>query len=100
MKPKPLGNMNYACTKPETSNSTISFSAEAGSKIKFSFASVIEDGELDIILYDSDGNQVYELDRAKELETFFTLDDTDTYTLAAEYQDFVGNFHVKVFIAD
>ncbi|MDE5781130.1 MAG: hypothetical protein K2I03_06590, partial [Lachnospiraceae bacterium] len=63
-RPETLGNMNHTYTKSTTNKSTISFEGEAGDKVKFSFASNIENGELDIILYDSNGNKVYELDRA------------------------------------
>ena len=101
-RPKTLGNMNQSYTEPVTNSSDISFLGEAGDKIKFSFASDIESGELDIVLYDSEENVVYELDRAKELETFYVLNNSDTYTytLAAEYSDFVGKFKIKVYKVD
>ena len=99
-RPKTLGNMNQSYTEPVTNSSNISFLGEAGDKIKFSFASDIESGELDIVLYDSEENVVYELDRAKELETFYVLNNSDTYTLAAEYSDFVGKFKIKVYKVD
>ncbi len=69
-------------------------------KIKFSFKSSVEAGELDIVLYDSDGNIVYELDKAKALETYCTLEKADTYTLSAKYNDFVGNYKIVVYEAD
>ena len=99
-RPKTLGNMNQSYTEPVTNSSNISFLGEAGDKIKFSFASDIESGELDMVLYDSEENVVYELDRAKELETFYVLNNSDTYTLAAEYSDFVGEFKIKVYKID
>ena len=92
--------MNQSYTEPVTNSSNISFLGEAGDKIKFSFASDIESGELDIVLYDSEENVVYELDRAKELETFYVLNNSDTYTLGAEYSDFVGKFKIKVYKVD
>lgn len=49
-------------------------------------------GGLNVVLYDPTGNLIYELDKAKALETYFTFDKTDTYTLKAEYVDFVGNY--------
>lgn len=48
-------------------------------------------------LYDSDGNVVYELDRAKALETYYIFNKTDRYTLVAEYSDFVGNYKITVY---
>lgn len=96
-RPKPLGNINHAYSEPETSISNISFSGEAGDRIKFSFRSDIKGGDLDLLLYDSDGNEVYKLDGARELETFFDLSDSDTYTLAAKCSDFVERYDVKVY---
>lgn len=96
-RPAVLGNINRACTEPETSISTISFSGEAGDRIKLSFRSSIEDGNLEIVVYNAKGTVVKELDRAKRLETFFTLEDANTYTLEAKYQDFIGNFQITVY---
>lgn len=97
VRPQALGNMNHSYTESTTSSSDFSFSGESGERIKFSFASDIKSGDLDIVLYDSKGNIVYELDKARELETYYTLGNTDTYTLSAEYTNFVGNFKVAVY---
>ena len=100
IRPEVLGNMNQNFAEPTTSTSNISFEGEENNKIKFSFRSNVESGELNIILYDSNGNSVYELDKAKALETYFTFDKTDTYTLKAEYVDFVGNYKISVYKAE
>ena len=42
---------------------------------------------------------VYELDDAKRLETFYTLNTSDTYMVVAEYKEFVGDFKVTVYLA-
>ena len=70
-RPKILGNINhsFSSSEPVTDTSTISFLAEEGDRIRFYFASDIEQGNLDIVLYDSEGNLVKELDQAKELVT-------------------------------
>jgi hypothetical protein len=99
-RPKALGNMSGSCSERTTETSDISFSGEAGGRIKFSFKSDIISGDLDIALYDSAGNEVYVLDRADELETFFTLERSDTYTLAAEYNDFIGTYEVFLYSLD
>lgn len=96
-RPKSLGNMNGSYTEQTTKTSTVSFSGEAGNKIKISFRSNIESGNLDVILFDSKGNAVYVLDKASKLETFYNLDHSDTYTLGAECNNFVGKFKVKVY---
>ena len=92
-----LGNMKRQFCEPATGASSISFAGEVNEKIKLSFASNIEVGELDIYLYDSDGNAVYELDRAKALETYYIFDKTDSYTLTAEYEEFVGDYKIAVY---
>ena len=99
-RPEVLGNINHASSEPESNTADITFSGEAGEQIKFSFSSVIEEGELDVMVYDSQGNVVKELDRAKALSTFMIPEYTDDYTLVAEYRDFVGKFKVKVYRAD
>lgn len=38
--------------------------------------------------------------RSKALETYCTLEKTDTYTLKADYSDFVGSYKVTVYEAD
>ena len=95
--PGSLGNINRNYFNPETGSADISFTAQEGAKIKFSFASNVESGKLDIVLYDSESNAVYELDKAKEFETFYTTEKADTYTLKAEYSEFTGNFKVVVY---
>ena len=92
--------MKNSYTEQITTASDISFSGEAGERIKFSFRSNIVNGELNMVLYDSNGNVVYTLDEAKALETFFTLDSSGTYTLAAECKDFIGEYKIKVYKAD
>lgn len=95
-----LGNISYACSEPETSASNISFGAQEGDKVQFRFASDIQSGDLDVTVYDSEGNIVKELDRAKELVDYLTLKKDDTYTVEVDYQDFVGSYQVKVYKVD
>lgn len=95
-----LGNMNHRYTVPETSTANFSFTADAGDEIKFSFASSIQGGDLNILLYDPSGAVVTKLPHAKELETFAILEQSGTYTLTAQCEDFVGNFRIKVYAWD
>lgn len=99
-RPKPLGNIAQRYTEQTTSTSDISFLGEEGGRIKFSFISNIQSGNLDIILCDSEGNVVYELDSARALETYFTFDYSDTYILIAECRDFIGTYEVEVYNVD
>ena len=92
-----LGNMTRQFREPTTGASSISFVGEVNEKIKLSFASNVEAGELDIVLYDSGGSVVYELDRAKALETYYIFGKTDSYTLTAEYGDFMGSYKITVY---
>lgn len=95
--PEAIGNMNHSYDEATTSSSNFSFEGQENEKIKFSFQSNIESGNLVITLRDSAGNVVYELDDAKKLETFYTLTATDTYMVVAEYEDFMGDFKVAVY---
>ena len=99
LRPKALGNITASYDEPETSASEVSFDAEKGDRIKFSFRSDIKAGELEIVVYDSTGNEIYVLDHAKALETFYSFENSDTYTLRAEYSDFIGNFKIAVYPA-
>lgn len=98
-RPKALGNMKHSYDTATTSSSDFSFAGQENEKIKFSFESNVESGDLVITLRDSSGNVVYELDDAKRLETFYTLNTTDTYMVVAEYKEFVGDFRVTVYLA-
>ena len=95
-RPELLANMSNSYSKQMTTNSDISFSGKAGDRIKFSFRSDIVSGDLSMVLYDSAGNKIDTLDRAKASETFFTVEYSDTYTLAAECNKFIGKY--KIFI--
>jgi len=99
-RPELLGSIADSCTEPTTTSSDISFTGTAGEKINFSFRSEVKGGSLDVVLYDSKGNAVFKLDQAKALECFFTLKETDTYTLTAQCRNFAGNYKVKVHRAD
>ena len=100
IRSKELGSMNKVVTVPETCDSAIYFNCEAGDRIKFSFKSKVDNGVLDMVLYDSDGNVVYELDYADALECFYTVDRGDTYALVAECDDFAGSYSIKVYLAN
>lgn len=95
--PKSLGGMRGKYSEPTTRVSEITFSGKEGDKIKFSFTSDIEQGDLDIILYDSQGEVVKKLGRADKLETIVTLENIDEYQLRAECKEFAGNYKVKIY---
>lgn len=96
-RPMSLGNIQQKYIEATTNISNISFSGEEGDRIKFSFRSDIKAGNLEITLLDSNGNIVYELDKARELETFYSLEKTDTYTLQAKYTDFIGEYKITIY---
>lgn len=97
IRPEELGNINQSYSEPETSISKITFLGETGEKIRFSFSSNIKNGNLDIIVYDSKGNAILELADADKLVEFLELKYSDTYTLAAERNDFVGSFKITIY---
>lgn len=97
-RPTVLGNMSNKYPEQVTTTSDISFEGEAGNRIKFVFESDVISGNLDMALYDSAGNAVYTLDNAKELVTYFTLERSDTYILAANCDKFAGTYKILVYL--
>ena len=97
-RPTVLGNMSSKYSKQVTTTSDISFTGEAGSRIKFVFKSDVMSGNLDMTLYDAAGNAVYTLDNAKELASYFRLERSGTYTLVASCDNFVGTYKVIVYL--
>ncbi len=98
--PKALGNIKYRSTKPTTSASSVSFTGQAGERIRFSLRSTVQKGELHIVLCDSNGKTVYTLDKARELETFTNLPQSDTYTLTTTYTNFIGQYDISAYKAN
>ena len=99
-RPEFLGDIDDPFSETQTVTAHISVAGVEGERIKFTFSSVVENGELDILVYDSGQNVVKELDRAKKLETFMILETSGAYTIQAEYQDYVGRFKVKAYRMD
>ena len=97
-RPTVLGNMSNQYSKQVTTTSDISFTGEAGSRIKFVLQSDVMSGNLDMTLYDAAGNAVYTLDNAKELAAYFMLERSGTYTLVASCDNFVGTYKVIVYL--
>ncbi len=100
LKPKAICNIDKAYTSATSNSSAVTFQADKGDRIKFSFRSEINAGDLEIIVYSSDGSVIYVLDHAKELETYYTFDNSGTYSLKAEYTDFVGSFEIAIYPAN
>ncbi len=94
-----VGEMSLSVDEKTTSSNSITFKASKNDKLKFSFKSNINSGDLEVVLYNSNKEQVYSLDQAKELETFYEIEDTDTYTLRVEYTGFTGRFKIEVYSA-
>ncbi len=97
-RPTVLGSMGQTYLEQVTATSDISFWGEAGNRVKFVFESEVTSGSLDMTLYDVDGNAVYTLDHAKELVSYFTLERSNTYTLAAKCDNFAGTYQIFVYL--
>lgn len=96
-RPKTLGNMSNSFLSPETTTQSFSFSGENFDRIKIELSSDVKSGELDISIFDSKGNIVKTLDKAKELHTYLTLDSSEAYTCEASCSEMVGSYNVKVY---
>ena len=94
LRPRQIGSMEHRSSHPESSASNITFQAQPGDRLRLSFSSRVEGGELSLILYDAAGNPVEDFGTARELRMFLTLDQPGPYRLEAEYRDFVGRFRV------
>ena len=57
----------------------------------------VKGGELDIEVYNSDGEKVFTVDNGKEPVTYFTPKKDDAYTVRAELTDFTGSFDLTVY---
>lgn len=101
-RPKVLGNINhsFSSSEPMSDTSAITFFAEEKDWIRLYLVSDVQQGDLDIAIYDSAGNLAKELDKAKELVTYLNVDYADTYTLTAKYKDLAGSFKVVVSIVN
>ena len=92
-----MGNINGSYSEPETRGSEVSFFAEAGRKLRIVLKSDVKGGELDIEVYNSDGEKAFTVDNGKELVTYFTPEKDDSYTVRAELTDFTGSFDLTVY---
>ncbi|MDE7220176.1 MAG: hypothetical protein K2O45_11230, partial [Oscillospiraceae bacterium] len=90
-RPSPLCNMRRACSQPETSVSQVSFSGEAGGRIKCTFSTHIKSGTVDFILYDEEGAVIEEFDRADALGTWLSMQYSRTYRREAASTPLTGN---------
>lgn len=99
-RPQALGKIHNRYPNPADTTSAVTFWGEEKDRIRFSFRSEIQNGNLDIKLYDSEGNEIYKLDSVGGQEDFFTLSKSDTYTLAAECSGFTGSYEVKLYKVD
>lgn len=90
--PQNMGNMSRSFTEPETGCCDVIFYGKPSDNIKISLSSDVKTGSLDIVIYDSDGNMVEELDRG----TYFAPPDSGMYTLKAEYTELTGSYNVKI----
>ena len=92
-----MGNINGSYSEPETSGSEVSLFAEAGRKLRIVLNSDVKGGELDIEVYNSDGEKFFTVDNGNELVTYFTPEKDDAYTVRAELTDFTVSFDLTVY---
>lgn len=98
MRSKTLGNISISVPvgEPKTSSSEISFRGNSGSRVRISLSTNVKSGTVNFVLYNSKGGVVENFGAAKAYQGFVNLEVDDTYTLAAEYSDFEGDFRADV----
>ena len=102
MKNKPLGNISMSVPVgipdgvAKTASSEVSFKGSSGDRIRISLSTNVKSGAVNFVLYNSKGGVVENFGTAKAYRGFVDLEIDDTYTLAAEYADFEGDFKADV----
>lgn len=98
MRSKTLGNISISVPvgEPKTASSEISFRGKSGSRVRISLSTNVKSGTVYFVLYNSKGGVVENFGTAKAYQGFVDLEVDDTYTLAAEYSDFEGDFRADV----
>lgn len=99
MRNKTLGNININVPDnlPQTAVTEVSFKGSTGGKIRISLNTNVKSGTVNFVLYNSKGGIVENLGTAKAYQGFVNIEYDDTYTLAAEYENFTGKFSVYVY---
>ena len=98
MRSKHLGNISISVPAGEGKSavSEISFKGDSSDRIRISLSTNVKNGTVNFVLYNSKGGVVENFGTAKEYRGFVDLYVDDTYTLAAEYTDFEGDFKVNL----
>jgi len=91
-----LGNMKGTITEASSSRSEITFELQKDGLVKFEYSSNIKSGLLSFTLTDNEGSVIDTFNSngssSKELE----LKKHITYVLSVSYDEFIGNYHIKV----
>ena len=90
-----LANINRKSEEVQTSRTEVCFAGCEGDRIKLSFRTAVQGGEVDFILRDSKGNTIADLDKATALVTYVDLSYDDTYTMEAICEEFTGDFLIE-----
>lgn len=98
MRNKSLGNISISVPigEAKTASSEISFKGNNGDRVRISLSTNVKSGTVNFVLYNSKGGVVENFVTAKAYSGFVALEIDDTYTLAAEYADFEGDFKADV----
>lgn len=98
MRNKTLGNisMSVPVGEAKTASSEVSFKGNSGGRVRISLNTNVKSGTVNFVLYNSKGGVVENFVTAKAYRGFVDLEIDDTYTFAAEYTDFEGDFKADV----
>lgn len=89
-------SVNGNITSPESSGALGQFSADKDTTFTVYYSSKVKDGTLELYIEDSNGNIVDKFPVNTKASEEISFPQYDTYSLKAEYTNFIGNFHVKI----
>lgn len=95
--PKSLGNIRRFFAEAETGNSCVTFTVNSGDRLRLCFRSDIDGGELNVIIYNADGERVKDMGYAGETREIWLPEETGEYRLQSEYTAFIGDYEIVVY---
>lgn len=91
-----LGSMKDTITEASSSRSEITFELQKDGLIKFEYSSNVESGLLSFVLIDNEGSVIDTFNSNGSSSKELKLKKNITYILSVSYDEFIGNYQIKV----